>query len=36
MKSGANVDIHVGSDILTLAHTTIATINAHHSDFIFA
>ena len=36
VKSGANVDIHVGSDILTLDHTTIATINAHHGDFIFA
>jgi Ca2+-binding RTX toxin-like protein len=36
VKHGANVDIHVGSDILTLAHTTIATINAHHGDFIFA
>ena len=36
VKNGANVDIHVGSDILTLAHTTIATINAHHGDFIFA
>ena len=36
VRSGANVDIHVGQDILTLTDTTIATINAHHGDFLFA
>ena len=36
VTSGANVDIHVGSDILTLTHTTISAINAHHGDFLFA